>query len=182
MNKTYKVIFNKARGVLMVANEITSSVQKKGTKTVVAAAVATAVALASSSVMARTSDLESTVDQKVKTNKWGDLAYVNEQTKTNDKINYSNNTIKAVASGSEIVALYGAIGSINKSQLTIKDSQFLGNHSTIEAIAKTAGTDSGNTNTISGGAVMIKNGSNHFVDTEFKDNTIESTVKGDIGA
>lgn len=40
MNNTYKVVFNKARGVLMVANEITSSVQKKGTKTVVAAAVA----------------------------------------------------------------------------------------------------------------------------------------------
>lgn len=31
MNKTYKVVFNKARGALMAANEITSSVQKKGT-------------------------------------------------------------------------------------------------------------------------------------------------------
>ena len=43
MNKTFKVVFNRARGVLMVANEITSSVQKKGTKTVVAAAVASAM-------------------------------------------------------------------------------------------------------------------------------------------
>lgn len=40
MNKTFKVVFNRARGVLMVANEITSSVQKKGTKTVVAASCA----------------------------------------------------------------------------------------------------------------------------------------------
>ena len=182
MNNTYKVVFNKARGVLMVANEITSSVQKKGTKTVVAAAVATAVALASGSVMAKTSDLESTVDQKVDANDWGGLAYVYEQTKTYDKINYSNNTIKAVASGNENVALYGAVGSIYKSHLTIKDSQFVGNHSTIEAIAKTAGTASNNTNTISGGVIMIKNGANHFVDTVFKDNTAESTVKGDIGA
>lgn len=36
MNKTFKVVFNRARAGLMVANEITSSVQKKGTKTVVA--------------------------------------------------------------------------------------------------------------------------------------------------
>ena len=40
MNKTYKVVFNKVRGALMVANEATSSVQKKGTKAVVATALA----------------------------------------------------------------------------------------------------------------------------------------------
>ena len=39
MNKTFKVVFNRSRGSLMVANEITSSVQKKGTKTVLATAV-----------------------------------------------------------------------------------------------------------------------------------------------
>ncbi len=43
MNRTFKVVFNKARGALMVANEVTSSVQKKGTKQVVAAAVAMAL-------------------------------------------------------------------------------------------------------------------------------------------
>lgn len=46
MNSTFKVVFNKARGALMVVNEVTSSVQAKGTKTVVAAAVAVAGALA----------------------------------------------------------------------------------------------------------------------------------------
>ena len=40
MNATFKVVFNKARDALMVVNEMTRSVQKKGTKTVVAAAVA----------------------------------------------------------------------------------------------------------------------------------------------
>ena len=39
MNKSFKVVFNKARGALMVVNEVTSSVQAKGTKTVIAAAV-----------------------------------------------------------------------------------------------------------------------------------------------
>ena len=40
MNRTFKVVFNKARGALTVVNEVTSSVQAKGTKTVVAAAAA----------------------------------------------------------------------------------------------------------------------------------------------
>lgn len=47
MNKTYKVVFNKARGALMAANEITSSVQKKGTKTVIVTAVVSALAMIS---------------------------------------------------------------------------------------------------------------------------------------
>ena len=38
MNKTFKIVFNKARGTLMVANELTSSVQKKGVSLVVATA------------------------------------------------------------------------------------------------------------------------------------------------
>ena len=38
MNRTFKVVFNKARGALTVVNEVTSSVQAKGTKTVIAAA------------------------------------------------------------------------------------------------------------------------------------------------
>ena len=44
MNKNFKVVFSKARGALMVVNELTSSVQAKGTKTVIAAAVASVVA------------------------------------------------------------------------------------------------------------------------------------------
>ena len=44
MNKNFKVVFSKARGALMVVNELTSSVQAKGTKTVIAATVASLVA------------------------------------------------------------------------------------------------------------------------------------------
>ena len=40
MNKTFKIVFNKARGALMVANEITGSVQKKGAKILVVSAAA----------------------------------------------------------------------------------------------------------------------------------------------
>ncbi|MDO5532882.1 ESPR domain-containing protein [Sutterella sp.] len=40
MNRTYRIVFSKARGALMIVNELTGSVQKKGTRTVLAAAVA----------------------------------------------------------------------------------------------------------------------------------------------
>ena len=71
MNTNFKVVFNKARGALMVANEITSSVQAKGTKTVVAAAVAMAIsgtALAASQYVEPASGAEkftaaTTIDQ-----------------------------------------------------------------------------------------------------------------------
>lgn len=56
MNSTFKVVFNKARGALMVVNEVTSSVQGKGTKTVVAAAVAAMIAGVSGSAMAADAD------------------------------------------------------------------------------------------------------------------------------
>lgn len=58
MNSTFKVVFNKARAALMVVNEVTSSVQGKGTKTVVASAVAAMIAGVSGSAMATESDTE----------------------------------------------------------------------------------------------------------------------------
>lgn len=61
MNSTFKVVFNKARGALMVVNEVTSSVifcSGQGTKTVVAAAVAAMIAGVSGSAMATETDTE----------------------------------------------------------------------------------------------------------------------------
>ena len=53
MNKTYKVIFSKVRGALMVCNEITSSVQKKGIQLVVATVGLVAMAGASAADVLR---------------------------------------------------------------------------------------------------------------------------------
>ena len=44
MDKSFKVVFSKARSALMVVNEATSSIQAKGTKTVIAAAAAAMIA------------------------------------------------------------------------------------------------------------------------------------------
>lgn len=49
MNKTFKIVFNKARGALMVANELTGSVQKKGVSAIL---VTAAVALSATTVNA----------------------------------------------------------------------------------------------------------------------------------
>lgn len=46
MNQTFKVVFNKARGAFMVVNEVTSCVQAKGTKTVIAATLTVAAGAA----------------------------------------------------------------------------------------------------------------------------------------
>lgn len=62
MNRSFKVVFNKTRGALMVVNEITSSVQAKGTKTVIATAVA--------SVLMAGSALANTPETEVKVLDW----------------------------------------------------------------------------------------------------------------
>lgn len=61
MNSTFKVVFNKARGALMVVNEATSSVQAKGTKTVIAAAV---TALMAGGAMAANLTYDSIVEEE----------------------------------------------------------------------------------------------------------------------
>ena len=50
MNKTFKVVFNKARDVMTVVNETTSSVQAKGCKAVVAAACVLAASCATAEI------------------------------------------------------------------------------------------------------------------------------------
>ena len=54
MNKTFKIVFNKARGALMVANEITGAVQKKGVKLVVASALFVTAGCASATTLLNT--------------------------------------------------------------------------------------------------------------------------------
>lgn len=52
MNRTFKILFNRARGTMMVANEATRSVSKGTTKAVVAVAVASALSFGSAAFAA----------------------------------------------------------------------------------------------------------------------------------
>ena len=69
MNKNFKVVFSKARNALMVVNEVTSSVQAKGTKTVIAAAVAAVAAGAAVAAEPTNTTLTETDQQIVYTGK-----------------------------------------------------------------------------------------------------------------
>lgn len=57
MNQTFKVVFSAARGALMVVNELTRSVQGKGTKTVVAVAAAALCGVAAAEDLQPNTDL-----------------------------------------------------------------------------------------------------------------------------
>ena len=70
MNSTFKVVFNKARGALMVVNEATSSVQAKGTKTVIAAAVTALMAGGAFAAEAPANTLDFDAIQKIGTFKF----------------------------------------------------------------------------------------------------------------
>ena len=69
MNKTFMIVFFKARGALMGANEVTSSVQKKGTKVVVAVsslmALGTADSVVAETVLNAWNDDNPTVSQSL---------------------------------------------------------------------------------------------------------------------
>lgn len=155
MNKTFKVVYNRARGSLMVANEITCSVQKKGTKAIVAA-----------TVLLLATGLASATDYSNKT--WeGDHVGVS-QAQVNSSSNaitvtgdsFTNNTLTftstagsptaAGVAGSNVDAtitdsnftkntvsdsesskngVYGSAVGLNKGKLTVKDSSFDNNSS-----------------------------------------------------
>lgn len=91
MNSTFKVVFNKARGALMVVNKVTSSVQGKGTKTVVAAAVATMIAgVAGTTMAAEWQDAPKDLKPADTTVQWTDIkdqnSFVNTATTGNKKV------------------------------------------------------------------------------------------------
>ena len=74
MNKAYKVVFNKLRGTMMVVNEATSSIQKKGAKKVIATAAVSMLAGMSGTAMAATELTSATIDSpyhgRVRTKSW----------------------------------------------------------------------------------------------------------------
>lgn len=63
MNSTFRVVFNKARGSLMVVNELTKTVQAKGTKTVVAALATVATLGLGISSVAEAADNPTVIEQ-----------------------------------------------------------------------------------------------------------------------
>lgn len=109
MNTSYKVVFNRARRALMVVNEITSSVQAKGTKTVLATALTALVA--GSSIAAETAWVEApqqaTDSQQVTTITNGPSAFrsFNQNTSLDGDLWVFAKTVKGDAAGYAIDGL-----------------------------------------------------------------------------
>lgn len=165
MNKTYKVVFNKVRGALMVANEATSSVQKKGTKTLVALAVMSIAA----SVGAADSAMQLT-DQELNISGWNSPLGSLEGTQNHTNASVTNNTFTATNSA------YGAAFNLYTATSNISNSTFANNQTTISLVSTSTASDSAEF--MLGGVVMIKNGTTTFTDVDFDGNTISSTGEG----
>ena len=134
MNKSFKVVFSKARSALMVVNEATSSIQAKGTKTVIAAAAAAMIAggavAATTSIVKDAATLKDgtaynsyTSDKASKTDNDFGALYVDGRGATADvsgsavNLSFTNNTSSGKA---------GALA-LDKASLTLRDAQFSNN-------------------------------------------------------
>ena len=132
MNKSFKVVFSKARSALMVVNEATSSIQAKGTKTVIAAATAAMIAggavaatTSTTSTVTKTWDVKDgtvynsyTSDKASKTDNDFGALFVKEVTQGSAaNLSFTNNTSSGKA---------GALA-LNNSSLTLTDAQFSNN-------------------------------------------------------
>ena len=124
MNKSFKVIFSKARSALMVVNEVTSSIQAKGTKTVIAAAAAAMIAggavAATTSIVTDGSKLvNGTAYDSYTSAKGDDFGALSVRDTSGSAVNlsFTNNTSSGKA---------GALA-LDRASLTLTDAQFSNN-------------------------------------------------------
>ena len=206
MNKTFKVVYNRARAGLIVANEITSSVQKKGTKIVIAVGIA--LAMTSGAVLAQDLIVEDGESNKILT--------IQKDETFDGRI-----VVSSQASGTKLIAVGqtfserdrtnllasnvagGVIffGDPTNSHIQLTETNFINNTVTGEngyacggavlsyaaSFTQTGGTYSGNKATSEkeafGGALMLKGNSPIvFTDVVFANNSAESTGSSDTVA
>ena len=124
MNKSFKVVFSKARSALMVVNEATSSIQAKGTKTVIAAAAAAMIAggavAATTSIVTDGSKLvNGTAYDSYTSAKGDDFGALSVRDTSGSAVNlsFTNNTSSGKA---------GALA-LDRASLTLTDAQFSNN-------------------------------------------------------
>ena len=198
MNKTFKVVFNRARAGLMVANEITSSVQKKGVRTfaVVASGLlmflgnldavwANQILVGPNTVIKSVSNAANTSAPKDKNdNSWsGGIYLVNNLRKelTLENLVFANNTF-SVASNSNAHAnaaytnggvfhFYANTEAAAREKVTFTNVQFNGNVVSLGNSLKRKDAWA------FGGALTIKGMQVEFKDVAFNNNKVEATVK-----
>ena len=167
MNRTFKVVFNKARGSMMVANEATCSVQKKGTKLLVAAAVASV--LSCSSAFAADYSLDS-----------GNKGY--KATAAGQALVFEGEVLNITATGAD-TQVYGLLANGEKSTYTNKGEINLNLASGENAAKfwKTKGMMANNNGTaVNEGTINVTNAYGMTVGSSGKTNTITNAKEGTI--
>lgn len=176
MNSTFKVVFNKARGAFMAVNEITSSVQAKGTKSIVATAVTTLMACGAVNAATTTAnswDQVASITDKTSSTEFYYVKDTNSKTKSDLKFTKNTFTVNA--------GCFGSIAYLLKTHGTIENSVFSDNHTTTGAVSIDTSDENAKYSMALGGVFMIKNGENAFTDVVFQNNTLTSTGTG-LGA
>ena len=163
MNKSFKVVFSKARSALMVVNEATSSIQAKGTKTVIATAAA---AMLAGGAAATTTDATLVITN---------AANINPQTTVGQKYLKDGQVFQdlTIAAPTNTTGYYGAlyvngVSGANNSAVTVSGLKFLNNTTYTKAAE-------GKNNALygQGGAAAVYHSNIKFVDAQFTGNTAQ---------
>ena len=134
MNKSFKVVFSKARSALMVVNEATSSIQAKGTKTVIAAAAAAMIAGGAMAEGAGAVAVPTAVSEATVT---GSLVWTPDATESS-KSHYAGTDVTVVVTAGDAAAAWNetkhTIG--NSTAMKLAGGQFVaaGNSETVGAM------------------------------------------------
>ena len=165
MNKSFKVVFSKARSALMVVNEATSSIQAKGTKTVIAAAAA--VMLAGGAVAATTTDATLVITNAANINPT--------QTAEGQKYLKNDQVFQdlTIATPTNNTGYYGAlyvngVSGANNSAVTVSGLKFLNNTTYTKAAEGEKEALYGQ-----GGAAAVYHSKIRFEDAQFTGNTAQ---------
>lgn len=180
MNQTFKVVFSAARGALMVVNELTRSVQGKGTKTVVAVAAAALCGVAAAEDLHPNTDLtlEGHFNQTQNSNKncfGGDYSYSRTNVTAVDQVfdgNYLGYIDEKETPDAQGGALYLNAQHAENGGTVIKYENTVNHFERVVFSNNTVRTNSnsGNRPSAYGGAVTLKGGTTTFLNTTFTGN------------
>ena len=177
MNKTFKIVFNKARGALMVANELTGSVQKKGMQTIVVSAISLltfGIANATPTVIAApgttvTGNVAVGADH---TGWWGGKYLFENEDVVSNNVLYKDVVFSAEDGGpmGGVIHIYAKNTEHKQAIASFTNDQFINN------TLLSSGTNKKDTDWSAGGAVNIKGGDVTFNDVVFTGNKVSSSV------
>lgn len=174
MNNSYKVVYNKARGALMIVNELTSSIQKKGTKSVIAMGAVLALTGVAQNVAAlETVTLEGWSDNTQEVGNWAGGSHYYTTNVTAVDVVFANNSL--LAKGDTGTDAQGGAMYLNAHTQNAENTiNYFENIKFENNLVKTE-SNQGERASAYGGALLIKGGTTTLKNTIFTGNKAEAT-------